>query len=300
MPSRVCVIGSINADLVVLADRLPTPGETVLGGRFSTHPGGKGANAAVAAARAGAEVAMIGAVGSDDYGRAAVGALQAEGVDVERIRVHDVEPTGIALIAVGARGENQIVVAPGANHAWELDADDRELIGASAVVVTNHEVPPTVVADALRTAHDAGVTAILNPAPARALAADVLHLGPILTPNEHELVVGIGNDVTEVALEELVARHAGPVVVTQGAAGALLAQGPRRERFAGHPVATSLDTTGAGDTFNGVLAAWLARGAELPEAIRAANAAAALSVASLGAREGMPNRMAIEELLGAR
>jgi ribokinase len=112
--------------------------------------------------------------------------------------------------------------------------------------------------------------------------------------------VRIGNDVTEVALEELVARHAGPVVVTQGAAGALLAQGPRRERFAGHPVATSLDTTGAGDTFNGVLAAWLARGAELPEAIRAANAAAALSVASLGAREGMPNRMAIEELLGAR
>jgi ribokinase len=298
MPPRVCVIGSINADLVVLADRLPAPGETVLGGRFSSHPGGKGANAAVAATRAGATVAMIGAVGSDDHGRAALDALRAEGVAVDRVRVHEVEPTGVALIAVGTRGENQIVVAPGANAAWELDAADRDVIAASNVVVTNHEVPPAVVTAVLRAAHDAGVTAVLNPAPARALSADVLHLGPILTPNEHELVVGIGNDVTEVALEELAARHAGPIVVTQGAAGAILAQGTQRERFPGHPVATSLDTTGAGDTFNGVLAAWLADGAALPDAIRAANAAAALSIASLGAREGMPNRMAIQELLG--
>lgn len=299
MPARVCVIGSINVDLVVLADRLPEPGETVLGGRFSSHGGGKGANQAVAAARAGAEVAMIGAVGDDEHGRASLESLRAEGIDISRVRIHDVEPTGVALIAVGGRGENQIVVAPGANAAWELDDDDRALIADAAVVVTNHEVPATVVTDALRAARHAGATSILNPAPARALSADILHLGPILTPNEHELVVGIGNDVTETALDELMARHAGPVIVTQGAAGALLAIGAERERFPGHPVTSPVDTTGAGDTFNGVLAAWVAEGASLPDAIRAANAAAALSVLSVGAREGMPARMAIEELLGS-
>ena len=299
MPARVCVIGSINVDLVVLADRLPEPGETVLGGRFSTHGGGKGANQAVAAARAGAVVSMIGAVGDDEHGRTALESLRAEGIDISRIRIHAVEPTGVALIAVGGRGENQIVVAPGANAAWELDDDDRATIGGAAVVVTNHEVPATVVTDALRAARHAGAKTILNPAPARALSADILYLGPILTPNEHELVVGIGNDVTETALDELMARHAGPVVVTQGAAGALLATGTERERSPGHPVATPVDTTGAGDTFNGVLAAWLAEGASLPDAIRAANAGAALSVLAVGAREGMPARMAIEELLGS-
>jgi ribokinase len=299
MPARVCVIGSINVDLVVLADRLPEPGETVLGGRFSSHGGGKGANQAVAAARAGAEVTMIGAVGDDEHGRAALDALRTEGIDISRVRVHPVEPTGVALIAVGGRGENLIVVAPGANAAWELDDEDRATIAGAAVVVTNHEVPATVVADALRAARHAGAKAILNPAPARALSADILRLGPILTPNEHELVVGIGNDVTETALDDLMARHAGPVVVTQGAAGALLATGGERERFPGHPIAAPVDTTGAGDTFNGVLAAWLAEGASLPDAIRAANAGAALSVLAVGAREGMPMRMAIEELLGS-
>lgn len=297
MPARVCVIGSINVDFVILADRLPAPGETVLGGRFSIHDGGKGANQAVAAARAGAEVSMIGAVGEDELGRRAVDALRAEGVDVARIRLHAVEPTGVALVAVGPRGENQIVVAPGANDAWELDDGDRSLIAAADVVITNHEVPQTVVADVLHAAHDAGVRAILNPAPARALSAEVLRLGPILTPNEHELVVAIGNDVAEGALDELVARHAGPVIVTQGAAGALLAIDGRREHVPGRPVSAAVDTTGAGDTFNGVLATWLAGGAPIEEAIAAANVAAALSIGAAGAREGMPARAAIEGAL---
>jgi ribokinase len=299
MSSRVCIIGSLNIDLVVNVDRLPAPGETVLGGRFSVHDGGKGANQAVAAARAGATVTMIGAVGADAHGERAIAALAAEGIEVTRIRTVDHEPTGVALVAVGPRGENQIVVAPGANGAFELDDVDREAIAGADVVVTNHEVPPRVVLDALRSAHAAGVATILNPAPARPLASEVLALGPILTPNEHELVVAIGNEITGSALDELAARHHGPIVVTQGPAGAILADRDRRERFPGFAASTLVDTTGAGDAFNGVLAAWLADGASLDEAINAANAAGALAVAAAGARGGLPVRTAIEALLDA-
>ena len=299
MSERVCIVGSINIDLVVAADRLPRPGETVLGGRFSVHDGGKGANQAVAAARAGAMVSMIGAVGHDDHGRRALAALEAEGVDVSRVRQLDGEPTGVAIIAVGPRGENQIVVAPGANATFTLDDGDLERIAAADVLLTNHEVPNAVIVQALRAAAEGDVRAILNPAPARGIPAEVLRLGPILTPNEHELVVAIGNDETESALDELTARHAGPVVVTQGPAGALLAQVDRRERFPGFPAPDVVDTTGAGDTFNGVLATWLAGGASIEDAIVAANAAASLSVGAAGAREGMPRREAIEGRIGS-
>lgn len=297
MSGGVCVIGSVNIDLVVAASRLPAPGETVLGGRFSTHDGGKGANQAVAAARAGASVTIIGAVGRDAHGARSLAALEAEGIDVAGVRQVDGEPTGIALVAVGPRGENQIVVAPGANAALELDDDDVARISEASVVLTNHEVTNEVVVAALTAAARAGATAVLNPAPARGLPADVLRLGSILTPNEHELVVAIGNDDTDAALDDLVALHAGPVIVTQGPAGALLARGDRRERFQGRAAPEIVDTTGAGDTFNGVLAAWLASEATLEAAIEAANAAAALSVAAAGARGGMPNREAIEAFL---
>ena len=297
MPGTVCVVASINVDLVVRVPHLPAPGETVTGGPFAVHEGGKGANQAVAAARGGAHVELIGAVGDDAHGRQARAALEREGIGVEGLRVHSTEPTGVALITVGPRGENQIAVAPGVNAALTLDDSDHERIAAADVVLVTHEVPVETVLDCLRTASDAGVRAILNPAPAHPLSADVLRIGPILTPNEHELVVAIGNDVTETALDELAARNGGPVIVTQGMAGALLADGPNRERFPGYPVANVVDTTGAGDTFNGVLAARLAEGEALPDAIRAANAAAALSIAAAGAREGMPTREAVQAIL---
>lgn len=291
---HVAVIGSINIDLVIVADRLPRPGETVLGGRFAMHDGGKGANQAVAAARAGARVSMIGAVGRDAYGDRALAALASEAVDTARVRRLDGAVTGVAIVAVGPRGENQIVVASGANGSLELDDQDRQLIGEADCVLTNHEVPPAASLQGLRIARDAGITAILNPAPARALSSEVMALGPILTPNEHELVVAIGNDITGAALDELAARHAGPIIVTQGPAGALLVDGERRERIEGRAAPRVVDSTGAGDAFCGVLAAWLARGAELDEAVVAANAAGALSVGSAGARDGMPTRAAIE------
>ena len=297
MAANVVVIGSVNVDLVVSVDHLPEPGETVSGGRFSVHDGGKGANQAVAAARAGAQVTLIGAVGADDHGTRAAAALASEGIDVNRVRRIEGEATGVALVTVGLRGENQIAVAPGANAALELSDDDRALIAAADVLLTCHEVPAAAVLDGVRAAREAGRIAILNPAPARALAAELLALGPILTPNEHELIVAIGNDDTDAALDELVSRNGGPVIVTQGAAGALLAASDRRERFAGFPAQPVVDTTGAGDTFCGVLAAWLAEGAELSQSIRAANAAASLSVQAAGARDGMPGRGEIEGLL---
>ena len=298
MAGHLVVIGSINVDLVVTADRLPAPGETVLGGRFAVHHGGKGANQAVAAARAGARVTMIGAVGTDEHGDSSLAALEAEGVDVSRVRRVEVEPTGVALIVVGPRGENQIAVAPGANSSVDLDAEARGLIGEADVILTNHEIPLPAVTDALRAARDGGTLAILNPAPARALSADILAFGPILTPNEHELVVAIGDDETGPALDELAARNAGPIIVTQGPAGALLADRDRRERFPGYPAPDGVvDTTGAGDAFCGTLAAWMAGGASLPEAISAANAAGALSVGAAGARAGLPTREAISALL---
>jgi len=296
--AHVVVVGSINVDMVVNADRLPVPGETVLGGRFALHDGGKGANQAVAAARAGARVSIIGAVGSDANGARALAALEAEHVDVARVRRVDGEPTGVAFVAVGPRGENQIVVAPGANATVELDDVDRRLIAEADALLTSLEIPMATVVDALRQAHAASVPAILNPAPAHALPAEVLTLGPILTPNEHELVVAIGNDQTAGALDELAARHAGPIVVTQGAAGALLADGDRREHFDGFAPELIVDTTGAGDTFCGVLAASLAESLSLAEAIVRANAAAALSVSGAGARAAMPTREAIETLIG--
>lgn len=298
MAGHVVVLGSVNVDLVVTADHLPSPGETVLGGRFAVHHGGKGANAAVAAVRAGATVTMIGSVGTDEHGEHGVAALSEEGIDVSRIRRAEGEPTGVALIVVGPRGENQIAVAPGANATLTLEDDDRTAIAAADVVLTNHEIPQSTVVDALRAAREGGTVAILNPAPARGLPGEVLSLGPILTPNEHELIVAIGNDETGPALDELAVRHHGPIIVTQGPAGALLADRDLRQRFPGYPAASVVDTTGAGDTFNGVLAAWLAAGAALPDAITAANGAGSLSVGAAGARAGMPSHEEILALLG--
>jgi ribokinase len=297
---HVVVVGSINVDLVVAADRLPRPGETVLGGRFVEHQGGKGANQAVAAARAGAQVSFVGAVGDDRHGELALAALNAESIDTSRVRVVPGEPTGVALIAVGPRGENQIVVAPGANASL-VPSDVHQLpLGRGDALLTNLEIPMQTVSAALQAARDIGAIAVLNPAPAHALPADVLALGPILTPNEHELVVAIGNDDAAAALDELSARTEGPIIVTQGPAGALLAHGRRRERFDGFLAPLLTDTTGAGDAFCGVLATWLAEGHRLETAIVAANAAGALSVGGAGAREGMPVRSAILAILDER
>ena len=296
--SRVVVVGSINVDLVVAADHLPRPGETVLGGRFARHFGGKGANQAVAAVRAGASVLMVGAVGVDPFGDASLEALAAEGVDTSAVRRVD-QPTGVAIVAVGPDGENQIVVAAGANAEVTFDesAADR-LPGDGGVLLASLEIPMTAALAAVAAARERGMIAILNPAPAQRLPRQLLALGPILTPNQDELRAISGVDDREAAIAVLGRAGAGPVVVTLGASGALLADGSERLLI---PAAAArvVDATGAGDTFSGVLAAWLASGRPTREAVAAANLAAGLSVTQAGARDGMPRRSVIEAALRA-
>ncbi|HYM52068.1 MAG TPA: PfkB family carbohydrate kinase [Candidatus Dormibacteraeota bacterium] len=293
--SRVVVFGSINVDLVVAAPRLPLPGETVLGGRFEHHFGGKGANQAVAAARAGASVLMVGAAGRDPNGDASLEALAAEGVDVSRVRRVDA-PTGVAIIAVGPDGENQIVVAPGANA--ELTAEDGGLAGlplGDGVLLASLEVPIAAVIAAIAAAAERGMPAILNAAPGQRLPDAILVHRPILVLNQGELLVATGALSPEQALASLAAAGVGPLIVTRSAGGVLLADLERRVELPAHRVERVMDTTGAGDTFAGVLAAFLAGGASVRAAVEAANVAAGLSVQQDGARGGMPTRAEIEE-----
>jgi len=294
----VVVVGSINVDLVVSAERLPRPGETVTGGGFSRHLGGKGANQAVAAARAGASVTMIGAVGADAEGEESLAALTSERVDVAAVRRVDA-PTGVAIIAVAPDGENQIVVAPGANALVSVDdASLAWLAAGPGVLLTCFEVPmPTVIA-AVEAARRIGLEAIVNPAPAQPLAPELLKAGIVLTPNAEELAAMTGATELEAGISSLIAAGVRAVVVTLGPAGALLAQGAERQTFPAREV-DPVDTTGAGDTFSGVLAAWLASGHDLAEAADAANCAAGVSVTRSGARGGMPTLATIEALLQA-
>lgn len=295
---RVIVVGSINVDLVVSAPHLPRPGETVTGGAFARHLGGKGANQAVAAARAGASVAMIGTVGADADGDESLAALEAEGIDISAVRRVNT-PTGVAIIAVAPDGENQIVVASGANAL--VSADDGSLAGlpdGPGVLLTCFEVPMPAVIAAVRAAGRVGLQAVVNPAPAQPLPPDLLKAGVILTPNADELLAMTGTSELEAGVSSLVAAGAPAVVITLGAAGALLAQGAQRRAIPARTV-DAVDTTGAGDTFSGVLAAWLASGHNLAEAAEAANCAAGLSVTRSGARSGMPSRAAIEAQLRA-
>ena len=294
---RVIVVGSINVDLVVSAAHLPRPGETVSGGSFARHYGGKGANQAVAAARAGAAVTMIAAVGRDADGDESIAALGAEGIDVSDIARVD-GPTGVAIVAVAPDGENQIVVAPGANALLARDEGTLvEVVQGADVLLASLEVPMPAVVAAVLAARRIGVEAIVNPAPAQPLPADLLESGPILTPNASELLAATGSSDIETGISQLLAAGARAVIVTLGADGALLAAGERRRAIAARTVDV-VDTTGAGDTFSGVLAAWLASGSDLDEAVDAANCAAGLSVTQEGARGGMPGRAAIEAQLG--
>jgi ribokinase len=290
---RVVVVASINVDLVVAVERLPAAGETVAGGRFARHGGGKGANQAVAAARLGADVAVVGAVGDDDLGAEALAELEREGIDVGAVQRLGGVPTGVAAIVVDRAGENQIAVASGANAALEPAAVEaalaERLTGPAGVVLLVHEIEPPAVAAGARAAAAAGWTVVLNPAPARALDPEVLAASPILTPNLAEARELSGEDAPEAAARALAGRTGAPVLVTLGAQGALLLDGDAVQRLPA-PEVEAVDTTGAGDTVNGALAAELAGGRPIADAARFALAAAARSTTAPGARGGMPRR----------
>jgi len=279
----IVVVGSINLDLVVAVEHHPMPGETVLGGDRRELPGGKGANQAVAAARLGAKVAMVGRVGADAQGAWLREGLWTEGVGVEHVREDRQAPTGVALIAVDARGENTIVVSPGANA--RVDARDvaaaSEVVGGADVVLVQHEVPQAAVAEAIATA---GGTVVLNPAPARGLVAPV----DVLVPNRGELETLAGGRGDPVTLARSITA-ARAVVVTLGAEGAVVVEGDRAERVRA-PHVEAVDTTGAGDAFCGALAEAMAGGANVVEAARWAVRVAAASVTRPGAQGGLPRR----------
>jgi len=285
--AQLLVVGSVNADLTVVADTLPGPGETVTGGRFSRGQGGKGANQAVAARRAGAEVRLVGAVGDDDHGRSARAALEAEGVDTRDLAVVAGTPTGVALIAVDAGGANQIAVASGANERVDPRAAGEAVAGLDAgraAVLLSFELPDAPLEAAAAAAFASGLPLVVNPAPARPLAEALAACRPLLTPNEPEAAELTGHDDPEQAARALVALTRAPVVMTLGRAGALLAEPAGGVTRVPAPAVTVVDTTGAGDVFSGVLAAGLAARRELPAAVEAAVLAASRSVTAPGAR----------------
>ncbi|MEU8425008.1 ribokinase [Micromonospora sp. NPDC048835] len=306
MSARVAVVGSSNLDLVVTASRLPHPGETVLGGNFRTVPGGKGANQAVAAARAGATCDFVGAVGDDEFGTRMRGSLVDAGVDVRGLRTV-AGPSGVALIAVDRDAENFIVVAPGANGTLtELDADDRTTIAAAGVLLLQLEVPLAAVTQAAQWARAEGTTVVLNAAPAATLPGALLDLVDVLVVNEHEaaVVAEVTSDDPQVLLDALL-KLVPRVVLTLGARGAAYADREGLRLAVPAPQIDAVDTTAAGDAFTGALAvSWAERGGAIDQetvtaSLRWACAAGAACAQRPGASTALPERPAIDALYDA-
>ena len=303
MTARVTVVGSLNMDLAVCAARIPQPGETILGGAFHTVPGGKGANQAVAAARLGAHVAMVGRVGEDDFGGLLLEGLAAEGIDAIHVIKDPGAATGVALIVVDDQGQNAIVVVSGANARLSPAdvAASREPITAASALLLQLESPLAAIEWAAEVARAHGVTVILNPAPARALPPDLLERVDVLIPNEIEAALLTGLPVADLAQARAAATAlremgAGTVVLTLGERGALLATGEDARLCPAFPVEV-VDTTAAGDAFVAGLAVALGEGQVLVEAVRWGNAAGALATTVLGAQPSLPRRRDVELLL---
>lgn len=306
--TAIVVVGSLNMDFVVTVDRLPAPGETVLGRDFQMIPGGKGANQAYAAARLGAKsvaVRMVGRVGYDMFADHLKASLSAAGVDVTAVHSTRAQPTGVALIWVEQSGQNSIVVASGANHALaapEVEAMRPVFRGASFALF-QLESPLNTVAAALKLARAEGARTILDPAPAQALSPDLMASVDILTPNETEALILLGLPPGRVAASEAPAlarmlreRGPGAVVLKLGEQGCFYCDG-LCEQFSSGFAVDARDTTAAGDTFNAALAVALAEDRDIAEALRFANAAAAISVTRLGAQASAPARGEVDQLL---
>ena len=302
MAPRIVVVGSSNTDMIIKLDRIPRPGETRLGGEFLTAAGGKGANQAVAAARAGGAVTLVARVGQDMFGERAVAGLAENGINVDFVQ-YDKSPSGVALIFVGEDGENSIAVGSGAN-ARLSPADVRKAkaaVAAADVVIMQLETPLETVQAAAELATASGSRVILNPAPAQRLSDKLLKRISILTPNESEteLLTGVkitGDASCARAAEALRRKGVETVIITLGSHGAFVASAAMKERVPGFKV-KPVDTTAAGDTFNGALAVALAEGRSMVEAVRFANAAGAVAVTRMGAQPSAPTRKEIDKLV---
>ncbi len=303
MRPKITVIGSLNMDLIVETPHIPVPGETVIGGAFHTASGGKGANQAVAAARLGAQVTMVGRVGDDAYGQAQIAGLQADGVDTAYIKVDHQSHTGVALITVEKSGQNNIVVSPGAN--WTLNAGDitaaEAAIAAADMVLLQLEVQDEVIERAVELAARHSVPVLLNPAPARPLSAATFSKITYFIPNETETALYAKQPVSDLASAGRAAAKlrqlgVGAVILTLGSQGALLHTDALSEHIPAFPV-TPVDTTAAGDAFTAGFAVAAASGQLLPEAVRFAAAVGALATTKLGAQPSLPKLAAVEKLL---
>ncbi len=301
---RIVVVGSTNTDLVVGVDRIPAPGETVLGGALATVAGGKGANQAVAAARLGGVVTFVARVGEDAFGENAVAGFVREGLDTRYVIATPGAASGVALIAVNeATGENAIVVAPGANALLspeDVDAAAPAFDAAQAVVVSL-EIPLETAIRAVEAADARRIPVLLNPAPARPLPPDLLERITVLTPNEGEAqrILNRAEEETDAPTSlaaALLESGVGAAVMTLGAAGAVIATPDGVEHVHGFRV-SAVDTVAAGDCFTGALAVEFAAGRSLRDAVRFANAAAALSVTRRGAQPALPTRTEVEAFL---
>ncbi|OGB62326.1 MAG: ribokinase [Caldithrix sp. RBG_13_44_9] len=303
MGSKIVVVGSSNIDMIVKVPRIPKPGETILGGVFATAAGGKGANQAVAAARAGGDVGFVARVGEDMFGEKSVQGFISDRINVNHVKIDKKNPSGVALIFLGEDGENSIAVASGANGV--LSPEDvysaRKVIESADILVLQLEVPLESVRSAAEIATKAGVKVILNPAPACPLGDDILKLVTIITPNESEAELLTAIKV----VDEKSAERAAKVLIEKGVETVLITLGPKGvwitsrnlSKLVSGFVVKAIDTTAAGDVFNGALAVAVAEKKSLLEAARFANAAAALSVTKLGAQPSAPVRKEIEEFL---
>lgn len=298
---KIVVVGSSNTDMVVKSQRIPRGGETVMGGEFVMVPGGKGANQAVCAAKLGADVKLVARIGDDVFGERSLANFHSVGVDTQFVTRDPLSPSGIALIMVDGKGENAIVVAPGANNRLTPEDVDRarDAIGQADAVVLQLEIPAETVAHTIELAYSMGIRVVLNPAPIRPMSKDLLRQVDVLVPNQHEAAellgrAGEGGSIdAPTAARELMAMGASCVVITLGGRGAFVAGESVNEFVAPMPV-TPVDTTAAGDAFTASLACALAEGGDLPGAARFAARVAAISVTRMGAQPSMPTRAEVE------
>jgi len=299
----ILVVGSANMDLVVTAEYFPQPGETILGKKFGMFPGGKGANQAVACAKLGGMTYFIGKMGNDVFKEKLVQNMKNEGANLDYLFIDNEESTGIALITVDARGENEIVVVSGSNmKLTPAEVESKRLVFQQMkVVLTQLEIPLATVEKAAELAKASGALFILNPAPARTLPASLLKQVDFLTPNETELEILSGTSIKDVASAKaaavnLLIKGVKNIIITLGEKGALLVNENQEQLFPTRKV-TPVDTTAAGDAFNGAFALSLARGEGIAAAIHFANQVASFSVTRMGAQISMPTRKEIEERL---
>lgn len=295
---KLAVVGSINTDMTVTAERIPLKGETLMGDSISYIPGGKGANQAVAMAKLGAEVEMFGCVGNDSNGQKMLDNMKNVGIKTDHIKVLEDVPTGIAMITV-AENDNTIVVVPGANGKVDKAYVDsiKDALQTYDMVVLQHEIPLDTVHYIVEFCAEKNIPVVLNPAPAAKVPMEIIEKVTYLTPNEHEAVLIFGDELTT---EELLKKYPEKLLITQGSkgvstclkSGEILTVPPRPAKV--------VDTTGAGDTLNGAFCVKTAGGADIKTALTFANTAASLSIEKFGAQSGMPTVQEVERELGGK